>query len=81
MNEEQLTKMAAQEQVEIDELNAKLNGWLMVAMGRKDIYAKAVKSPTQKIINLFNDMLRQSHKDRCYIDALIQAREARTEDE
>ena len=67
-----LIERAVQEQSEIDELNKKLNFLLTKAMQRKDIIScKYAGGAALEIINLFNDMLRASHRDRFHIEALV----------
>tara|TARA_R110000744_G_scaffold136613_1_gene246623 strand:- start:378 stop:617 length:240 start_codon:yes stop_codon:yes gene_type:complete len=72
MNDKYLIEMADQEQSEIDKLNEKLNSLLIGVMRGRNKNGKCVDTfHTVKIFHLFNDMLRQSHKDRCYIDILL----------
>ena len=72
MDKKYLIERAEQEQSEIDELNKKLNLLLTKAMQRKDIISsKYAGGAALEMINLFNDMLRASHRDRFHIEVLV----------
>jgi translation initiation factor 2 beta subunit (eIF-2beta)/eIF-5 len=72
MDKKYLIERVEQEQSEIDELNKKLNLLLTKAMQRNDITSSIVNGiAALEIIDLFNDMLRASHRDRFHIEALV----------